>query len=265
MHLFPARAAPRIAAAAAALATMLLPVGGARADNAIDTIARVKVSVVAVGTYERTRTPAFEFKGTGFAVGDGLSIITNAHVVPRLLEGAKMETLGIVIPMPGGTQVEFREAKQVATSADVDLALLRIGGAPLPALKIGDSDTVREGQSVLFTGYPIGNTLGPFAATHRGMVSAISPIAIPQARAGELDPKVIRRLSLGSFPIFQLDAVAYPGNSGSPVIDVDTGEVIGVINMVLIKGTKESVLTQPSGITYAVPAKHLRSLLQQSR
>jgi len=90
MHLFPARAAPRIAAAAAALATMLLPVGGARADNAIDTIARVKVSVVAVGTYERTRTPAFEFKGTGFAVGDGLSIITNAHVVPRLLEGAKI-------------------------------------------------------------------------------------------------------------------------------------------------------------------------------
>ena len=35
--------------------------------------------------------------------------------------------------------------------------------------------------------------------------------------------------------------------------------------MVLVKGTKEAVLSQPSGITYAVPSKYLVELLQKAR
>ena len=97
------------------------------------------------------------------------------------------------------------------------------------------------------------------------MVAAISPIAIPQARSAELDSQVIRRLANGAYPIFQLDATAYPGNSGSPVYDPESGEVVGIINMVWVKGTKESALSQPSGITYAVPSKHLQDLLDKAR
>jgi hypothetical protein len=65
-------------------------------------------------------------------------------------------------------------------------------------LKQRDSDSVREGDEVLFTGFPI-------------------------------------------------------------------GEVLGVINMVFVKGTTETVLTQPSGIAYAVPSKHLRKLIDKAR
>jgi S1-C subfamily serine protease len=97
------------------------------------------------------------------------------------------------------------------------------------------------------------------------MVSVVTPIAIPQGRAADLDPAVVRRLSTGSFPVFQLDATAYPGNSGSPVYDPDTGEVIGIVNMVLVKSTKESALSQPSGITYAVPSKYLKGLMEKAR
>jgi serine protease Do len=247
----------------AALALLAIP---AAADTTTAAIERAKGSVVAVGTYERTRTPSFEFRGTGFAVGDGTLIVTNAHVLPRFVDGSRLETVGIVIPLPGGgQQVQFREAKTLASDTESDLAVLKVGGAPLPALIVGDSDSVKEGQRVLFTGFPIGNALGPFAATHAGMVSAIAPIAIPQGKGADLDPKVVRRLALGEFPIFQLDATAYPGNSGSPLYSPDTGEVIGVVNMVVVKGTKEAVLTQPSGITYAMPAKHLRKLLQTIR
>jgi serine protease Do len=237
------------------------------ADN-VATIEKVKASVVAVGTFARTRTPQFQFLGTGFAVDDGTLIVTNAHVVPALIDPAKMECLAILVAAPGkagNEQAQVREAKQIAVDPGSDVALLRISAPALPALKIRGSDAVKEGQEVLFTGYPIGAVLGLYPATHRGMISAISPIAIPQARAGELDPHTIRRLATGPFPIFQLDATAYPGNSGSPIYDPENGDVLGVINMVFVKGTKESVLTQPSGITYAVPSSHIEELLKKSR
>ncbi|HSV18645.1 MAG TPA: serine protease [Casimicrobiaceae bacterium] len=232
------------------------------------TIARVKNSIVAIGTYERTRTPPFQFLGTGFAVGDGTLIVTNAHVLPPVLDPGKSESVAILSSAPpkdGRTQAQMREARRVAVDPGADLAVLKVDGPPLPPLKIRDSDTVREGQEVFMTGYPVGAVLGPFAATHRGMVAAITPIAIPQARAADLDPATLRRLSSGTFPVFQLDATAYPGNSGSPIYDPETGDVLGIVNMVLVKGTKEAALSQPTGITYAIPARHLQDLLDQKR
>ncbi len=230
------------------------------ADNTISTIERVKASVVAIGTFERTRVPAFEFRATGFAVGDGSLIATNAHALPITLDSEHRETLVIVIP-GADRQSQVREARELAVDGGTDLALLKIDGAPLPALKLAGLDSVKEGQSVLFTGFPIGNVLGLFAATHRGMVAAISPIVIPPPVAAQLDARVYRRLTTGAFPVLQLDATAYPGNSGSPVYDPESGEVLGIINMVFVKGTKEAALTQPSGITYAIPVRHLQALL----
>jgi S1-C subfamily serine protease len=236
--------------------------------GAIETIQRVKGSVVAVGTFERTRSPQFQFLGTGFAVEDGSLIVTNAHVLTRVLDPAQRETYAILIPQPDKddpNKAQVREATQVATDADSDLALLKISGPALSPLKLGQSGDVKEGQEVLFTGYPIGAILGPHPATHRAIIASVTPIAIPLSRAGELSQQTIRRLSAGQYPVFQLDATAYPGNSGSPLYDPVTGEVIGVINKVFVQGTKEAALTQPSGITYAVPASHLKALLQQAR
>jgi S1-C subfamily serine protease len=236
--------------------------------GAIETIQRVKGSVVAVGTFERTRSPQFQFLGTGFAVEDGSLIVTNAHVLTRVLDPAQRETYAILIPQPDKddpNKAQVREATQVATDADSDLALLKISGPGLSPLKLGQSGDVKEGQEVLFTGYPIGAILGPHPATHRAIIASVTPIAIPLSRAGELSQQTIRRLSAGQYPVFQLDATAYPGNSGSPLYDPVTGEVIGVINKVFVQGTKEAALTQPSGITYAVPASHLKALLQQAR
>jgi S1-C subfamily serine protease len=236
----------------------------AQATDISDTIARVKPSVVAVGTFERTRSPQFQFRGTGFAVGDGTIIVTNAHVLPEALDDANGEVVAILLPGPGNDVSQGRLAKRIAVDASSDLALLKIDGAPLPPLKLRDSSTVREGQYVLMTGFPIGAVLGPFPATHRGMISSITPIAIPQGNAAELKSAVVRRLTSGSFKVFQLDATAYPGNSGSPIYDPDTGEVLGIVNMVLVKGTKEAALTHPSGITYAVPSSHLEALLKSA-
>ncbi|MFO1412816.1 MAG: serine protease [Burkholderiales bacterium] len=251
----------------AVLATVVawLPAAAAGAGDVPGVVERVKPAIVAVGTYERTRSPQFDFRGTGFAVDDGTLIVTNAHVVPGVLDGAKREQVGVIVPQKGTGQGAFREARLVAMDPGTDLAVLKISGEPLPALKVADSGRVREGQEVLFSGFPIGSVLGIFPATHRGMVAAIAPVAIPQARSADLDPKVVRRLAQGSFDVFQLDATAYPGNSGSPLVDPDTGEVIGVVNMVLVKSTKEAVLAQPSGISYAVPSRYVTELLAKPR
>ena len=114
----------------------------AYADQAA-TIARVKASVVAVGTFVRTRTPPFQFLGTGFAVDDGTLIVTNAHVLPALVDPAKMEVLAILVVAPDKDgKAQVREAKQIAVDPGSDLAVLRIAAPALPALKLRGSDGV---------------------------------------------------------------------------------------------------------------------------
>jgi S1-C subfamily serine protease len=86
---------------------------------------------------------------------------------------------------------------------------------------------------------------------------------MPSLNSKKLDPRQIAQLQRSAFDIFQLDATAYPGNSGSPLYDPATGKVLGVINAVFVKGLKESAITNPSGITYAVPVKYVHALLEQ--
>ena len=220
-------------------------------------IEQVKPSIVVVGTYAKTRSPAFIMRGTGFVVGNGTLVATNAHVVPEILDSANGETLVIQVSTgrPGAQQ---RPAKTAVNDKSHDLALLRIEGPPLPAMVLQSAGSVREGQSVAFTGFPIGGVLGLSPVTHRGIISSITPIAMPGATANQLNAKVISRLKSGAFEIYQLDGTAYPGNSGSPVYETDSGTVIGIVNMVFVKGSKEAAISSPSGITYAIPSNYLK-------
>lgn len=222
-----------------------------------ETIDRIKPSIVVVGTFSKLSSPAFKARGTGFAVGSGLTIATNAHVLPPAFGDQEVLT---VLVRDGGT-LRQRQASVETVDQDHDLALLRITGPPLPALTLKTQESVREGQSIAFTGFPLGGVLGYAPVTHRGVISALTPIVLPGGNAGEMNDKSIRRLRSGSFQVFQLDATAYPGNSGGPMYDAETGEVLGIINMVFIKSTKEAALQNPSGISYAIPAGYLIGLL----
>lgn len=229
----------------------------------VEILPTIRPSIVAVGTFLRVRNPSFQFLGTGFAVGNGLLVATNAHVIPKVLAQGQNETLAIALPGDREGTLVVRPARIAAREDARDLAVLRIEGPPLPPLPLGDGENVREGQEIAFTGFPIGNVLGFSPVTHRGIIAAITPIGIPQQRASQLDPALIRRLDTDPFRIYQLDATAYPGNSGSPVFDPDSGRVIGVVNMVFVKSTKEAVLSEPSGISYAVPVEYLRAMLRR--
>lgn len=242
------------------LAGSLLAVS-VQAAELVQTIATVKPAIVGIATYQKTRSPAVTFFGTGFAVDDGLTIVTNAHVVAKPVDADKFETLGILVG--NDDRSEFRSAQIIGVDREHDLARLRISGTPLPVLKLGDSTRVREGQTLAFTGFPLGMALGFTKVTHKAMVSAITPVIRPALNSGRLDPKSIQQLQKSAYGVFQLDGTAYPGNSGSPLYDIESGVVYGIINMVYVKGLKESAISQPSGITYAIQSNYMTELLAQ--
>lgn len=234
---------------------------GASQAQFVALIEKTKPSILIVGTYKATNSPRFNLRGTGFVVGDGNLAITNAHVLPRPEEPQDGADLVVQVRREG--ELQMRAATVLEVDRLRDLALLRFTGEPAPALALGDSDAVKEGQIIAYTGFPIGGALGFSPVTHRGMVSSITPIVLPAANGQRLSARSIRNVRDGSFDIFQLDGTAYPGNSGGPVFDPETGQVIAVINMVYIRGTRETALSQPSGITYAIPANFIVPLLQR--
>ncbi|MBI1284362.1 MAG: trypsin-like serine protease [Thiobacillus sp.] len=226
-----------------------------------DTLLRVKPGVVGVGTYNPTGSPRANLQGTGFAVLDGRYVVSCAHIFSKPLNSEKKETHAIFLGRD--SQVTVRSARLVATDKAHDLALLKIDGDALPALKLGDSNGVREGWQLYFTGYPIGSVLGLNPSTHRAGLAAIIPIYTPVASASQLNVRTLKQAK-DPYEVFELDAVAYPGNSGSPVWHPDTGEVLGVVNSVYVKGAKEAAITDPSGISYAIPVKYVHRMLEQA-
>jgi len=224
-------------------------------------VARVRLSVVPVGTFSATDSPRFGFRGSGFVVGDGTLVATNFHVLPT---GADSDTGPRVAVLVGaGRDADMRLARVAATDRVHDLALLKIDGSPLPALALDAGASAREGQSIALMGFPVGNALGFSPVTHRGIVASLTQVALQAPTAQQLDARAVARLREGNFDVLQLDATAYPGNSGGPVFDADSGVVLGVVNMVLVKGSRESALSQPTGISYAIPVRHVAALLAE--
>ena len=229
-----------------------------------DTIETVRPSVVGVGAARPIRKPLAKgppvrFTGTGFVVGNGRQVITNHHVVPTDLDVDNEEQ--IVIFAGRGKDTITLPAVLRRSDPVHDLALLEFSGPVLPVLALAQDDRVREGDQIAFTGFPIGVVLGLYPATHRGIVSVITPTVIPADNSRTLTPAQVKRMR-EAFNVYQLDATAYPGNSGSPVYRPDSGVVVGVVNSVYVKETKEAILEKPSGITYAIPVEFARALLQ---
>lgn len=246
----------------AALISVLLPASGWSASLP-DVIDQVRSSIVGVGTAYPPRQPnrsggTVAYLATGFVVGNGRQVITNAHVIPAKLDTKRNQSIAIFAGRGSNATVHF--ARVLRTDPEHDIALLEFQGKTLPAMKFGDSAMVREGQEIAFTGFPIGMALGLYPVTHRGMVAAISPMARPAEKARTINSAQMHRLR-NPYDAFQLDATAYPGHSGSPVYLPHTGQVVGVINSTLVKESKESMLKEPSGISYAIPAVYVEKLL----
>ncbi len=228
----------------------------------VDVVTKIKPSVVGIGIHTPTSRPQNILRGTGFVIGNGHYIVTNDHVLPTMLNESLLQKMAVFIG--SGKNAKVREAEVVATSSLYDLAILKVSGPALPAMTLASSEFYADGSYIAFTGFPIGGVLGLYPVTHRGIIASITPTVVPAASAEQINLKMLKRMR-NPYLVYQLDATAYPGNSGSAMYDMKTGNVVGIINKVFVQGTKEAVISNPSGITYAIPVKYLYQVLRENK
>ncbi|KXI28525.1 S1 family peptidase [Paraglaciecola hydrolytica] len=238
------------------LTSLIFIVSNVHAHSIEAVVAKIKPSVVGVGLYDALGAQTHQLRGTGFVFGDGSLVATNYHVVSHDLD-PKVVQYHIVFS-GSGRAPNIHRAEIIAKDPIHDLAILKLDTKLTPVVLASD-EMLNDGAEVLLTGFPIGAILGLFPATHRGIVAASSPDVIPSVNSNMLSNKLLEKLK-NPYLIYQLDITAYPGNSGSPLYNADNGEVVGVLNKVFIKESKETVLEKPSGISYAIPIKYLKVL-----
>lgn len=226
------------------------------------TIKKIKPAVVGIGIYTPTGQPKNILRGSGFAVGNGHYVITNDHVLPMILNEELNQEMAVFVG--SGRTATVRTAEIIDRSKTYDLAILKISGPKLPTMELAEAEYLEEGHSIAFTGFPIGRVLGIYPVTHRGIISSVTPVVVPVENASKISIQMLKRMR-DPYMVYQLDAVAYPGNSGSALYQAENGKVIGVINKVFVQATKEAVITQPSGITYAIPVRYVREILDKNK
>jgi serine protease Do len=151
-----------------------------------------------------------EGAGTGIIISSNGYIVTNNHVVPTGSQSLTVTT---------SSEKQYT-ATVVARDTSEDLALLKIKATDLTTLTLGNSSDIQVGDSVI----AIGNALGEFQNTvTQGIISGTNR-SITASDSGS--DTVSSGESLKD--LFQTDAAINPGNSGGPLIDVATGEVIGI-------------------------------------
>ena len=227
----------------------------------VDVVAKIKPSVVGVGVHTPTSRPQNILRGTGFVIGNGHYVVTNEHVLPTLLNENLLQKMAVFIG--SGKNAKVRTAEIVATSSLYDLAILKISGTALPAMTLANNEFYADGSAIAFTGFPIGGVLGLYPVTHRGIIASLTPTVVPAVSAEQISLKMLKRMR-NPYLVYQLDATAYPGNSGSAMYDRKSGKVVGIINKVFVQATKEAVISNPSGITYAIPVKYLHQVLREN-
>lgn len=165
--------------------------------------------------------------GSGFLIDAKGFILTNHHLV----EGA----LALEISLADGRSIAGRMVRSDPAS---DIALVKIDLDNLPVAKLGDSNTLEAGQSILAIGHPF----GLLQTVSSGIIAAL----------GRSD------LSLLPYENFiQTDAAISPGSSGGPLVNLQ-GEVVGINTAIYSHAGKGN-----HGISFAVPINLARALAER--
>ena len=154
--------------------------------------------------------------GSGFIYDKSGLILTNRHVVANADQ--------VTVVLKDGRQLE---GEVLGSDELTDVAVVKISAKDLPALVLGNSETLQPGEWAIAIGNPLGLdntvTVGIISATGRSS----SEVGIPDQRVN----------------FIQTDAAINPGNSGGPLLN-QNGEVIGV---------NTAIISNAQGLGFAIP------------
>jgi serine protease Do len=168
--------------------------------------------------------------GTGFLISKNGYILTNRHVVSD--DGAEYTVL-----LVDGSQ---KPAKVVYKDQHNDIAIVKIEGQNFKTAVLGNSDSLKLGQTVV----AIGNALGEYNnSVSIGIISGLNR-TISAGQSGR-QSEILKN-------IIQTDAAINPGNSGGPLFGLN-GEVIGV-NVATVQGS--------NNISFSIPINQVKEIVK---
>lgn len=170
--------------------------------------------------------------GSGFVISADGYIVTNKHVISE-------KNAEYIVFLNDGTK---HSAKIVAVDPLEDFGLIKIEKQNLIPLKLGNSDSLQLGQSVI----AIGNALGEFKNTISvGVISGLNRSIV--ASGNNLQAERLNNL-------IQTDAAINRGNSGGPLLNLN-GEVIGINTATVISA---------QNIGFAIPINKIKNIINQA-
>ena len=167
--------------------------------------------------------------GSGVIISSDGYILTCAHVV----DGAS--TITVTIGDKDYT------ATLVGEDTTSDIAVIKIDADGLTPATVGNSDSLKVGQSVMAVGNPLGELGGTVTG---GMISAVNRSVTIQGSS-----------SVNTMSLIQMDASVSPGNSGGGLFNMN-GELVGIVNA-------KSSSSDAEGLGFAIPINDAIKVAQE--
>ena len=225
--------------------------------NLIENIKNVKNSIVAVCIKQQENQ--INIIGSGFCVVDNSHILTAAHLIQNL-SPEQLNNVGcMVVNKDNGKSASYiwkdldLEGKQIEN----DAALFKLkdpNGTMLKPIETDFSDSVSEGLDVYYIGFPYAVNLlkegfGMTLITNKGIISSV------------------KRKGIESNPLdwFIVDGISNPGNSGCPLIDINTNKAIGIMSIAFRIQSQVNPsldIREPMHIAGAKPISLIKEMLE---
>jgi len=169
--------------------------------------------------------------GSGIIISSDGYVVTNNHVIDQ------NQSLQVIFA--DGSQVA---AQLVGADAYSDLAVLKVTGAMPAYASFGNSDSLKQGETVIAIGSPLGDfhntvTVGVVSATGR---------SVDNGTGYQMQNMI------------QTDAAINHGNSGGPLVDL-SGQVIGINTLVV----RANSVDQAQGLGFAIPSNLVKTITDQ--
>lgn len=200
-------------------------------ENAAPSVVGIRATSVSHGFFGGNNSS----EGSGVIYSADGYIITNYHVIETAVTGQSSDSIiEVFLASDPRTPVN---ASVVGYNISADLAVIKIEKTGLPAVQLGNSDSVKVGQCAIAIGCPGG--LEFMGSVSYGIISGLN-------RSITID-------SIGEMRLIQTDAAINPGNSGGALLDAE-GKLIGINSSKLVDESFE-------GMGFAIPVNHMKEVV----